>query len=75
MGDPVGVGDGSGTPQSRLNAYHRQDFSYKNLCINDLPTLIQSAIFEDRAKTTNCFVLGENRTEDRSHFHPVPNIQ
>ena len=34
--------------QSRLNACHRQDFSYKDLCVNDLPTPVQSAFSEDR---------------------------
>jgi len=35
--------------QSRLNACHRQDFSYKDLCVNGLPTPVQSAFSEDRA--------------------------
>ena len=28
--------------QSQLNACYRQDFSYKDLCVNDLPTPVQS---------------------------------
>jgi len=29
---------------------HRQDFSYKNLCVNDLPTPVQSTVSEDRTE-------------------------
>jgi len=36
--------------QSRLNACHRQDFSYKDLHVNDLPTPVQSAFSKDRAR-------------------------
>ena len=60
----MGVADSGGAPQGRLNACHRQDFLYKNLCVDDLPTPVQSAFSEDRTETTKCFDLGENQTED-----------
>ena len=42
----------------------RQDFSYKNLCMNDSPDSFSRPSPKIGLKTTKYFVLGENRTED-----------
>ena len=62
----MGVADSSGAAQGQPNASHRQDFLYKNLRVNDLPTPVQSAVSGDRTETTKRLILGENRTGDPS---------
>ena len=47
--DPTQLSDsGVIVKQGRLNACCRHEFSYKDLCVNDLPTPVQSAFSEDR---------------------------
>ena len=41
---------------------------HTKICRTICPNSIQSAFPEDRAETTECFFLGENRTEDYTYF-------